>query len=83
MLARRDAINTVLAVDADKREEEEDQQTRVVTFDQPLYAKAVEMIANYQPVAIRLGGFHLIMSCMDVVGYIMGGSGLKEVWSVI
>ena len=83
-----DAIYTVLAFAADKCEQEE-QQTCVVTFDQPLYAKAVDMVAaessdgKLSSVVIRLGGFHLLMSFMGAVGYIMGGSGLKELWSVI
>ena len=34
-------------------------------------------------VIVRLGGFHLLMSYMGAVGYIMGGSGLKELWSLI
>ena len=34
-------------------------------------------------VVVRLGGFHLIMSFMGAVGYIMGGSGLNEVWNLI
>ena len=34
-------------------------------------------------VVVRLGGFHLLMSFMGAVGYIMGGSGLKEIWSLI
>ena len=31
-------------------------------------------------VVVRLGNFHLMMSFM---GYLMGGSGLKELWSII
>ena len=34
-------------------------------------------------VIVRLGGFHLLMSFMGAVGNIMGGSGLKELWSLI
>lgn len=30
-----------------------------------------------------LGGFHLLMSFMGAIGYIMAGSGLKELWSTI
>ena len=60
-----------------------------VTFDQPLYVKAVDMVAasvngnDLSSVVVRLGGFHLLMSFMGVVGYIMGGSGLKELWSLV
>ena len=65
------------------------QQTCFVTFDQPLYEKAVNMVASsasnsdLSSVIVRLGGFHLLMSFMGAVGYIMGGSGLKELWSLI
>ena len=34
-------------------------------------------------VIIRLGGFHTLMSFMGSIGYIMGGSGIKEVLSLI
>jgi len=36
-----------------------------VTFDQPLYIKAAEIVASAQDlynVVVRLGGFHLLMS---------------------
>jgi len=32
---------------------------------------------------VWFGGFHLLMSFMGSIGYIMGGSGLKELLSVI
>lgn len=32
---------------------------------------------------VRLGGFHLLMSFMGAIGYIMTGSGLKELLSII
>lgn len=61
----------------------------IVTFDQPLYLKAKEIVtaaeknSSISKVIVRLGGFHLLMSFMGSIGYIMGGSGLKEVLSVI
>ncbi|CAH0555189.1 unnamed protein product [Brassicogethes aeneus] len=61
------------------------QKTYVVTFDQPLYSKAREMIAasaansDLSKVIVRLGGFHMLMSFLGYIGYIMDGSGLKEV----
>ncbi|KAL7289552.1 hypothetical protein TKK_0016524 [Trichogramma kaykai] len=57
-----------------------------VTFDQPSYYKA-KMIVSEKPslnmVKIRLGGFHLLMSYMGSIGYIMSGSGLEELWTTI
>ncbi|ELU12840.1 hypothetical protein CAPTEDRAFT_186526 [Capitella teleta] len=50
-------------------------ETCFVTFDQPLYAKAIEILASdeiLQGVVVGLGGFHLLMSFMGSVGYIMG-----------
>ena len=47
-----------------------------VTFDQPLYMKASEIIAASPELktclVTRLGGFHLIMSYMGALDYIMG-----------
>ena len=66
------------------------QQTGVITFDQPLYAKAADdMVAaaasesELSSVMVRLGGFHLLMSFTGAVGYMMSGSGLKDQWSHI
>lgn len=54
-----------------------------VTFDQPLYLKAVEIVAAAQDldkIIVRLGGFHLLMSYLGSIGQIMTGSGLAELW---
>ena len=54
-----------------------------VTFDQPLYEQAVNMVVSsasnseLSSVVVRLSGFHLLVSFMGVAGYIMGGGGLK------
>ena len=64
-------------------------QTCFVTFDQPLYHKAVKMVSSgtadgdLSSIVVRLGGFHLLMSFMGAVGTIMTGSGLKGVWSTV
>ncbi|KAF0716418.1 SWIM-type domain-containing protein [Aphis craccivora] len=61
----------------------------VVTFDQPLFIKAREIVAASEPgselskIIIRLGVFQLIMSFLGSIGYLMAGSGLKEVLSVV
>lgn len=66
-----------------------EQKTTFVTFDQPLYLKAKEILASregdpeLEGVVIRLGGFHLLMSFMGAVGYIMEGSGLTELFNTV
>ncbi|KAG1690318.1 KH domain-containing protein 3 [Nymphon striatum] len=58
-----------------------------VTFDQPLYMKASEIIAASPELktclVTRLGGFHLIMSYMGAIGYNMDGSGLDVLWQTV
>ena len=58
-----------------------------VTFDQPPYIKAVDVIAACQPelcsLFARLGGFHWLMSALGSLGYVMGGSGLDDVFKTV
>ena len=57
-----------------------------VTFDQPLYIKAVDIVQSspdLDKVVVRLRGFHLIMSYMGAIGAVMGGSGLSELWETV
>ena len=58
-----------------------------VTFDQPLYAKADDIhLANHKELDrlfIRLGGFHLVMSYLGGVGFIMKVSGIEELLSTV
>ena len=55
-------------------------QTPCVTFDQPLWYKAVGIIENEGlNMVCRLGGFHLLMSFLGSIGSLMGGSGLENV----
>lgn len=67
----------------------QNQSMVVVTFDQPLFIKAVEMVLSAAPgsplssVVVRLGGFHMIMSYLGAVGHIMAGSGLEDVWHTV
>ena len=54
-----------------------------VTFDQPLYQKASEIVAtsrDLDKVVVRLGGFHLLMSYLGSIGQITTGSGLADLW---
>ncbi|GBN48106.1 hypothetical protein AVEN_204064-1 [Araneus ventricosus] len=59
------------------------------TFDQHLYTKAQEIVAaapegsDLSKIAIRLEGFPLLGSFFGAFGYIMQGSGIKEVLSLI
>lgn len=61
----------------------------VITFDQPLYAKARKIVSaapdrsELSKIIVRLGGFHLLMSFFGTIGYIMQGSGIKEILSLI
>lgn len=69
--------------------EKVNQHSVIVTFDQPLYWKAREIVASapadsrISKCIVRLGGFHLLMSYIGCIGYLMGGSGLKELLSTV
>ena len=59
-------------------------KTAISTFDQPLYIKARDIISatiiSDQILSVpRLGGFHTNLSFIGCIGYIMGGSGLREI----
>jgi len=61
-----------------------DQQYTVVTVDQALYCKLMELkwsVKEYQEKLIpRLGGLHTAMNFLKTIGDHMAGSGLAEVW---
>lgn len=62
------------------------QKTTFTSFDQPLYHKARALVSQddgLDDVVIVLGEFHLRMSYMGCVGYIMDGSGLAELWATV
>ena len=65
------------------------QQYCPVTFDQPLFWKAADIMYQSAPdsplkcIALGLGGFHLLMSFLESIGYIMMGSGLEEMWELV
>ena len=57
-----------------------------VTFDQPLFIKSCDVILSSDDLSslmARLGGFHTIMLYMGSIGYIMGGSGIEELWKSV
>ena len=58
--------------------------TPVVTFDQPLWLKATEIITDKSmSMVLLLGGFHMLMSFMGSIGTIMENSGLSTVLETI
>lgn len=59
-------------------------QTPSITFDQPLWLKAMTIIkAEQLPVVCRLGGFHTLMSFLGSIGNLMKGSGLEELFEEV
>lgn len=56
----------------------------MITFDQPLYWKAMEMVKKAKEsdiiakIVVVLGGFHTIMNVLGLIGQVMDGSGIKE-----
>ncbi|KAJ8887933.1 hypothetical protein PR048_007417 [Dryococelus australis] len=62
--------------------------TPIVTFDQLLWIKAMEVICSnhegeFDNMAIRLGGFHTLMSFLETIGDLMSGSGIEEVLETV
>ena len=55
-----------------------------VTFDQPLWLKAIGIIEDARlPIVCRLGGFHTLMSFLGSIGNMMKGSGLEELFAEV
>ena len=53
--------------------------TPCITFDQPLWIKAVEISTDKSlRISCQLGGFHTLMSFLGSIGTLMKGSGLTE-----
>ena len=53
--------------------------TPSVTFDQPLYVKANEIVmSNKMEIFVLLDGFHQLMSFLGSIGSLMEGSGLRR-----
>lgn len=58
--------------------------TACVTFDQPLYIKALDISMKAGlPIVIRLGGFHTLMSYLGSIANVMRGSGLEDMLSLM
>lgn len=82
-----DTVLTSL-LEASARTKAHGQNTCFVTYDQPLYIKARDIVENCQHtdlrnVVVRLGGFHLLMSFMGTIGAVMAGSGIRELLTTI
>ena len=55
-----------------------------ITFDQPLYVKAYDIVASMNMnIFVRLGGFHQLMSFLGSIGSVMEGSGLRTALETI
>lgn len=54
----------------------------VVTFDQPLYWKALEIVhhSNLENIVLLIGWFYTVMSLLSSVGHMMQGSGFARLW---
>ena len=63
--------------------------TPILTFDQPLRWKALNIIQNersgsdLKSIVLRLGGFHIQMSFLGCIGHLMAGSGLQELLELV
>ena len=58
--------------------------TLAVTFDDPLWWKASGIIAETKlDILCRLGRFQSLMSFIGSIGYVMGGSGLEDVFTEV
>jgi hypothetical protein len=63
--------------------------TPIITFDQPLWWKALMIILNepkesgMKSIVLRLRGLHIQMSFLGCIGHIMAGSGLADVLELI
>ena len=58
--------------------------TPCITFDQPLWLKAFNIIdAENLQIVCRLGGFHTLMSFLGSIGTLMSGSGLEDLFAEV
>ena len=61
----------------------------ILTFDQPLYWKALEIQMSeddsscIKHIVLLLGGFHTCMSFLGSIGHLMTGSGLQSIMELI
>ena len=61
----------------------------VITFDQPLYWKAAEIIhtsplnSHLKSIVLLLGGFHTLMNLLGAIGTLMNGTGLSDIFCTV
>lgn len=61
----------------------------IITFDQPLYWKAAEIIMDapqsspLKSMILLLGGFHTFMNLLGAIGTLMEGTGLRNIMEVV
>lgn len=61
----------------------------IITFDQPLYWKAAEIIMDapqsspLKSIVLMLGGFHTFMNLLGAIGTLMKGTGLRNIMEVV
>ena len=61
----------------------------IVTFDQPLYWKAAEIItdapesSHLKSIVLMMGGFHMLMNLLGAIGTLMEGTGLKSIFETV
>ena len=61
----------------------------IVTFDQPLYWKAAEIIidapqrSHLKGIVLMLGCFHTLMNLLGAIGTLMEGTGLKNILETV
>ena len=61
----------------------------IITFDQPLYWKAAEIIMDapqsspLKSIVLMLGGFHTFMNLLGAIGTLMEGTGLRNIMEVV
>ena len=76
-------IYSTLKYIVDQAKKAQVNHTPCITFDQPLYKKAMEIVtAEKIPVVCRLGGFHQLMNFLSIRN-MMKGSGLEEAFEEI
>ncbi|CAG2210631.1 unnamed protein product [Mytilus edulis] len=71
------------------KEAKQNKCTPILTFDQPLYWKAMMIVQNepttssLKSLVLKLGGFHAEMSFVGSIGYLMSGSGLMNIFETV
>ncbi|CAC5377772.1 unnamed protein product [Mytilus coruscus] len=71
------------------KETKKNKCTPILTFDQPLYWKAMTILQNepttssLKSLVLKLGGFHTEMSFVGRIGYLMSGSVLMNIFETV